>query len=238
MQEPTNPADRAKYAAARRALDYIEPGTRLGLGTGSTAAFLVRLLGERAIAGLVCVPTSSRTVALARECGVAVTTLEQAGALDLAIDGADEFDPDLNLIKGGGGALLQEKIVAAAAARMLVIADAGKQVQQLGAFSLPVEVVRFGHGATLTHIARLIASEDVDGREMTLRKRNGEVFVTDEGHYIYDLALGRIGDPSGLATRLNALPGVVETGLFIGLAEAAIIGHEDGRAEVIQPRGH
>lgn len=238
MQEPTTPADRAKYAAARRAIEFVEPGMRLGLGTGSTAAFLVRLLGERAIAGLVCVPTSSRTVALAGECGVAVTTLEEAGALDLAIDGADEFDPDLNLIKGGGGALLQEKIVAAAAARMLVIADAGKRVQRLGAFSLPVEVVRFGHGATMAHIAKLIGAEDVDGREMTLRKRNGDVFVTDEGHHIVDLALGRIGDPPGLATRLNALPGVVETGLFIGMAEAAIVGHEDGRAEVVRPRSH
>ncbi|MFV0474584.1 MAG: ribose-5-phosphate isomerase RpiA [Pikeienuella sp.] len=235
MREPTDPTDRAKFAAARRALDFVEPGMKLGLGTGSTAVHLVRLLAERPGAkDHVCVPTSSRTAALAAECGLRVTTLEEAGALDLAIDGADEFDPAMNLIKGGGGALLQEKIVAASAARMIVIADAGKAVATLGAFALPVEVVRFGWRSTMTRVERLLAAEDVDGRGIRLRERDGAPFVTDEGHHILDLDLRRIGDPAGLSSRLNELTGVVETGLFIGLAEAAVVGSEDGTADLVK----
>lgn len=235
MQEPTIPADRAKFAAARRALDYVEPGMRLGLGTGSTAFFLVRLLGERmADRDLFCVPTSSRTAALATECGLNVGALDDAGALDLTIDGADEFDLGLTLIKGGGGSLLQEKIVAAASARMVVIADKGKAVARLGAFPLPVEVVRFGWRSTMTHIERLLGAEDVDGCAVTRRMAGDAPLVTDEGHYILDLALGRIGDAPGLSARLERLPGVVETGLFIGLADVAVIGREDGGVDIVE----
>ncbi|QIE54315.1 ribose-5-phosphate isomerase RpiA [Pikeienuella piscinae] len=235
MQEPTTPAERAKFAAARRALDYVEPGMRLGLGTGSTAVFLVRLLGERmADRDLLCVPTSSRTAALATECGLNVRALEDVDALDLTIDGADEFDPGLTLIKGGGGSLLQEKIVAAASARMVVIADESKAVSRLGAFPLPVEVVRFGWRSTMRHIERLLATEDVDGRGVRRRTAGDEPFVTDEGHFILDLDLGRIGDAPGLARRLDSLPGVVETGLFLGLADAAIVGREDGGVDFVE----
>ena len=236
MKLPEDPADRAKFAAARRALDYVEAGMKLGLGTGSTANFLVRLLAEAPRAStLLCVPTSSRTASLAASLGLRVATLEEAGALDLTIDGADEIDPALNLIKGGGGALLQEKIVAAASRRMLVIADAGKPVSTLGAFPLPVEVVRFGWRATMGHVAKLLEREDVGGRAIRLRGGEAAPFVTDEGHHILDLDLRRIGDAPGLAIRLNALPGVVETGLFVGLAAGAVIGHEDGRAEIMEP---
>lgn len=234
MDMPDNPADRAKYASALKAMEFVKPGMKLGLGTGSTAVFLVKLLGEKmADAGLFCVPTSSRTAKLAAECGLKIGTLEEAGTLDLTIDGADEFDADLNLIKGGGGALLQEKIVAAASSRMVVIADKSKEVETLGAFLLPVEVVRFGWKSTMAHIEGLIANEDVDGRAAKLRMAAEAPYVTDEGHYIIDLDLRRIGDAPGLATRLNDLPGVVESGLFINIASAVVIGLENGEAELV-----
>lgn len=229
-------ADRAKRAAAARALAFVTPGMALGLGTGSTAAWLVRLLGERAQGGGfdgVCVATSSRTAALAQECGLRVAALDDVGRLDLTIDGADEFDPDLTLIKGGGGALLQEKIVAAASARMVVISDASKEVATLGAFPLPVEVARFGWRATQALIEAILAGEDVDGRDVALRMEGDEAYVTDEGHHILDLHLGRIGAAPRLAAALVAAPGVVETGLFIGMADAVVIGREDGGARVI-----
>ncbi len=158
-------------------------------------------------------------------------TLDQAGWLDLVVDGADEFDPHKNLIKGGGGALLQEKIVAAASDRMIVISDPSKEVQTLGAFDLPVEIVRFGWQTTTKLVARCLEGHDVDGRDWTLR--GDGPYVTDEGHYILDLKLGRIGDPEGLNRDLNLIPGVVETGLFCGLASTVIVGQEDGSARVI-----
>lgn len=230
-----SPGDRAKRAAALRALDWVEPGMVLGLGTGSTAAFMVDELGARVAAGLevTAVPTSGRTEGQAARLGIPLSSLEAAGRLDLTIDGADEFDPELRLIKGGGGALLQEKIVAAASARMVVISDASKEVATLGAFPLPVEVVRFGWGATEAAIAGLLAGWDVDRR--TIRRRTaGEVpFVTDEGHFILDLSLDRIGDPEELNAALNVIPGVVETGLFTGLASAVVIGAPDGTTRVI-----
>ncbi len=239
MLSSLSASDRPKHAAARAALDFVAPGMRLGLGTGSTAAFLVRLLGQRVRAGLdvVGVPTSSATEALARSEGIAVTTLDEAGMLDLTLDGADEFDPGLRLIKGGGGALLQEKIVAAASKRMVVIADPGKEVAVLGAFPLPVEVVRFGWRTTRARIAELLAGADVAGREVTLRERDGAPFVSDEGHHILDLHLGRIGDPDALHDRLLHLPGVVETGLFIGMASAVVVGQADGSARVLDRDG-
>jgi ribose 5-phosphate isomerase A len=154
---------------------------------------------------------------------------------DLTIDGADEADSALNLIKGGGGALLREKIVAAASGRLIAIADASKRVDALGAFPLPVEVVPFGIGATRRAIAEVLEDADVLGREVTLRQRDGAPFRTDGGHLILDLALGRIGDPAALDAALKAVPGVVETGFFCGICDLMVLGHGDGRTEVVEP---
>lgn len=231
------PSDIAKRSAAARALDFVKSGMTLGLGTGSTAAWFVRLLSERihetglAVTG---VATSNTTLWLARELGIPLREIDQTDTIDLTVDGADEFDVGLNLIKGGGAALLQEKIVASASDRMIVIADRGKQVRHLGAFPLPVEVVRFGHSRTRAAIGRLLETADVDGREATLRQSSGHAVVTDEGHYILDLHLGRIGNPPELARALSVLPGVVDHGLFIGLADAVIVGDENGEAELIE----
>ena len=234
MTEDLSPVDRAKVAAARRAADLVEDGMRVGLGTGSTAAWLVRCLGEAVAAGtrLTGVPTSRRTAELAREVGIEVVTLDEARWLDVTIDGADEFDGALNLIKGGGGALLHEKIVATASDRMVVIADAGKAVPTLGAFPLPVEVIPFGWQTTRALIEEALAGLDVAGREITIRTNGAAPFVTDEGNHILDLHLGRIGDPHRLSAALNALPGVVENGLFLDICDTVVVGHEDGRAEL------
>jgi ribose 5-phosphate isomerase A len=237
MTDALSPADRAKRAAAARALNYVETGMTLGLGTGSTADWMVRLLAERMKAeGLrvIGVPTSTRTAAQASALGIPLSTLDDAGWLDLTIDGADEFDGARRLIKGGGGALLQEKIVAAASDRMVVITDPSKQVKTLGAFPLPVEVVRFGHETTARLVARVLDAHGLGGRRMVLRPgHDGGAFVTDEGHHILDLHLGAIPDPERLNADLNVIPGVVETGLFCGLASAIVIGREDGTAQVI-----
>ncbi len=209
---------------------------KLGLGTGSTAGWFVDLLAQRMRAeGLTVtgIPTSSRTKAQAESLGIPMATLDQAGWLDLTIDGADEFDADLNLIKGGGGALLQEKIVASASDRMVVITDPSKQVTALGAFPLPVELVRFGAATTMRLIADLLQRHDVTGRTMTLRQGDDGPYITDEGHYIADLELARIGDPARLNTELNTIPGVVETGLFCGIASAVVVGEPGGTARVI-----
>ena len=235
-----DPVDRAKSAAARRALDWVEDGMRVGLGTGSTAEWLLRHLAERVreeglrITG---VPTSSGTRRRAEDLGIPLGSLDEGGALDLAIDGADEVGPDLALIKGGGGALLQEKIVAASAERMVVIADAAKSVERLGAFPLPVEVVRFAHRTTMRRIAAALEDEDVLGRDAALRMDGDEPYVTDEGHHIVDLSLRRIGDPRRLALVLSQVPGVVEHGLFVDMADVAILGRPDGGVDVRDARG-
>ncbi len=236
MTDDLPAAERGKRAAAARALEYVEDGMTLGLGTGSTAGWFVDLLAQRMrVEGLriTGVPTSSRTRAQAEALGIPLTTLDQAGWLDLTIDGADEFDARLNLIKGGGGALLQEKIVATACTRMVVITDPSKQVAALGAFPLPVELVRFGAAATRRLIGELLEQHDVAGCDMTLRHGEDGPYITDEGHYIVDLELSRIGDPALLNTDLNAIPGVVETGLFTGIAAAVVVGEPDGTARVI-----
>ena len=233
MIETLKPADRPKYAAAQAALDYIQDGMRVGLGTGSTAYWLVELLAQKVAAGgldVICVPTSSVTWAQAEKAGLNVTTLDDLGWLDLTIDGADEFDPEMTLIKGGGGALLQEKIVATASERMIVIADPSKQVEILGAYPLPVEVVKFGWQVTQGIIADLLNDIDVGGRQITRRMAGDAPFVTDEGHYILDLHLGRIAGAKALALMLNNIPGVVESGLFVGIADTIIIGQDDGTA--------
>ena len=238
MVQHLTPIDRAKFAAARRAVDLVEDGMKLGLGTGSTAAWMVRCLAERVRQEglrLICVPTSSRTAELARDMGLRVASLDDAGWLDLTIDGADEFDEDLSLIKGGGGALLQEKIVATASDRMIVITDASKEVRTLGAFPLPVEVIPFGGQASRMLIEELLAAMDVLGHHVSLRMNGARPFVTDEGNHILDLALGRIGNPRQLSLALNQVPGVVENGLFVDICDAVVIGHGDGRVELRDP---
>lgn len=223
-----------KRDAAAKALSFVEDGMRLGLGTGSTARHFVDLLAERVAAGLkvVGVPTSEVTRAQAERLKVPLTTLDETPELDLTIDGADEIDPALNLIKGGGGALLREKIVAAASARMIVIADASKQVPALGRFPLPIEVNMFGLEATRRAIAKVLDAAGCPAPLAVRNKPDGHVFVTDGGHMILDAACERILDPAALAARLHAVPGVVEHGLFIGLASFAIIASPGG-AEVV-----
>jgi ribose 5-phosphate isomerase A len=235
MSGELSPIDKAKFAAAKRATLYVESGMRVGLGTGSTAAWLVRCLGEMVrdeglrIKG---VPTSARTAKLARDVGIEVISLDEARWLDLTIDGADEYDGNLNLIKGGGGALLQEKIVATASDQMIVIADIGKQVETLGAFPLPVEVIPFGWQTTKTLIEETLIGIDVLGRSSTLRMNGDHPFVTDEGNHISDLHLNRIGHARQLSLVLNQIPGVVENGLFIDICDVVVIGYGDGRVEV------
>ena len=230
-------ADAQKRAAAARAVEFVRPGMRLGLGTGSTARHFVELVGERVRAGLkvVAVPTSQATRVDAERCGIPLTTLDETPELDLTVDGADEIAPDLNLIKGGGGALLREKIVAAASARMIVIADRSKWVDELGRFPLPVEVAPFGLGATLRAIDKAIAALQTSG-PLTLRQSaDGHAFVTDGGHWIVDAALGKIDDPAAMAHALSGIPGVMGHGLFIGLAQTAILAGPDGVSVVERP---
>lgn len=218
-------SDDLKKAAAEAALALVQPGMRLGLGTGSTAKLFVDGLGAKVAAGLdvVCVATSEATQAQALGLGIPMSTLDETPELDLTIDGADEIDGSLRLIKGGGAALLREKIVAAASKRMVVIADAGKQVATLGRFPLPIEVVPFGLEATRRAVAAAIADAGASG-ELVLRKRpDGSTLLTDGGHFILDAHLGSIADPERLAAMLNQVPGVVESGLFIGLATAAFV---------------
>ena len=223
-------SDAMKRQAAARALDFVRPGMRLGLGTGSTARHFVELLGDRVRAGLdvVGVPTSEATASDARRAGIPMTTLEETPRLDLTVDGADEIGPDLALIKGGGGALLREKIVASASADMIVIADDTKLVPALGAFPLPIEVVPFGLAATELAIGRALEWLSLPVRLKVRIGPGGHPFVTDSGHRIIDAALGRIADPDALAEALAAIPGVVEHGLFLGLAGTAIVAGPTG----------
>jgi len=222
--------DELKRQAAARALEAVRDGMKLGLGTGSTAKHFVELLGEKVRAGMkvIGVPTSEATRADAMRCGIALTTLDDVDRLDLTVDGADEIDPKLNLIKGGGGALLREKIVAAASDRMIVIADDTKWVSALGRFPLPVEVVSFGLAATRRAMAEAFAKCGISGQMVVRKGTDGHVFVTDGGHWIVDAHLGRIQDASRLAGLLSAIPGVVEHGLFIGLASTAILAGGQG----------
>ena len=235
MSGELSPIDKAKFVAAKRAADYVEDGMRVGLGTGSTAAWLVRCLGEQVRDGglrIKGVPTSTRTADLARDVGIEVISLDEAKWLDLTIDGADEFDSHLNLIKGGGGALLQEKIVATASDQMIVIADAAKEVENLGAFPLPLELIPFGWQTTQALVEETLISMDVLGRSSTLRMNGERPFVTDEGNYILDLHLQHIGNARQLALALNQMPGIVENGLFIDICDIVVIGDGQGGVEV------
>lgn len=219
-----------KQQAAQRALAYLANGMLVGLGTGSTAAKFVDLVGERVRQGLevTCVPTSEATRMQAERLGIALTTLDDVPFLDLTVDGADELDGHLRLIKGGGGALLREKIVAMASERMIVIADASKRVDVLGRYPLPVEAVRFGLSATRSLIAA-VASEAGCSGEITLRLgKDGQPFVTDSGNVLFDCAFKHIDNPEALDAALKGVPGVVENGLFLGIADVAVIAGPDG----------
>jgi ribose 5-phosphate isomerase A len=226
-----------KRQAAAVAVEWVRPGMRLGLGTGSTARHFVELLAERVRTGLnvVGVPTSEVTRADAERLGVPLTTLDDTPALDMTVDGADEIGPDLSLIKGGGGALLREKIVAAASARMVVIADESKWVPVLGRFPLPIEVMPFGIAATRRAVEAACAAAGCPGPAQVRQGRDGHAFVTDGGHWILDAGLERIANPAALAERLSQIPGVVEHGLFIGMAQAAILAGPAGARVVERP---
>ncbi|MEL7216158.1 MAG: ribose-5-phosphate isomerase RpiA [Pseudomonadota bacterium] len=231
---PLSDADLMKYRASRAALSEVRPGMMLGLGSGSTAEWFVKVLAEWSTlhdAKLTTVPTSERTGALARELGLNVVTLDAVGRLDLTVDGADEFDADLVLIKGGGGAHLREKIVARASDRMVVIADPGKEVATLGAFKLPVEVIPFGHAATRRLLADVLGGFGYQDDVITLRGGTETPYRTDEGNLIYDLDLEKIADARALAAALSQVTGLVEHGLFVGIASAVYLGHAHGGVE-------
>ncbi len=221
--------DEQRRQAAQAALEDVRPGMKLGLGSGRTAEHFVRALGERVRAGLavVGVPTSARTAELAREQGIPLTTLDDEPVLDLVVDGADEVDPALRLIKGGGGALLREKIVASAARRMTVVVDAAKIVDALGAFPLPVEVVPFGRTPVRLAIERAASRLGLSG-SFAWRQAGAGPYLTDGGNHILDVSLGRIDEPERLAQELDATPGVVEHGLFIGFASLVVVAGSDG----------
>jgi ribose 5-phosphate isomerase A len=233
----TSPDD-LKRAAAARAIEFVQPGMRLGLGTGTTARHFVELLGERVRDGLAitaAVPTSLATLTLAAKAGLPLSTLDETPELDLTVDGADEIAPDLTLMKGGGGALLWEKMVAAASARMIVIADDSKWVPVLGRFPLPIDVVPFGVAATRRAVEATAAACGCPGPVVQRLTTEGQPFVTDGGHYVLDASLGRIADPKALAARLAEIPGIAEHGLFIGLASAAILAGPDSVRVVTAP---
>jgi len=223
MADPKKPdcgsSDLEKAAAARASQHFVRDGNIVGLGTGSTAAYAVKLLGERVRAGLKIrgIPTSVQTRDRAATAGIPLTTLDEFQQIDVTIDGTDEFDPQLNLIKGGGGALLREKIIASASRQLVIIADSSKQVAVLGKFPLPVEVIPFAQPLVAARIAAL-------GATVKLRQdAKGSPFVSDEGHHILDCSFGQIPDPPALARTLSSMPGVVEHGLFIELATVVLM---------------
>lgn len=215
--------DREKQDVARAALTFIQSGQIVGLGSGSTSTFFIQFLGEKVRAGLQIqgVPTSIRVQQLAEQCGIPLVSLDQVNTIDVDVDGADEFDPKLQLIKGGGGALLREKIIASVSKKFVVVADSSKQVPVLGKFPLPVEVIPFAETVLTRRISEL-------GAKVTLRKaQNGSIYKTDEGHHILDCHFGKISDPEALALTLSGMPGVVEHGLFINLANVVLLAKDN-----------
>ena len=224
-----------KKAAAAKAVEFVEDGMKLGIGTGSTANEFIRLLALRVKEGLKVtgVATSERSEQLCRELGIPVASLDEMPSLDLDIDGADEIGPKMALVKGGGGALLREKIVAFASARMLVIADQSKLVKTLGAFPLPIEVNPFGFEATKLAIVDVAKSLGLSGN-ISLRVKNNKTFVTDGGHFILDASFSRISDPESLSNALFSIPGVVEHGLFLNLANKSVVAMANGEIKVLE----
>ena len=225
-----------KRAAALKALDFVQDGMKLGLGTGSTAEAFLEVLAPRLRGGLnvTSVATSERTAQKARSLGIPLAPLDQLAPLDLTVDGADEADRSFNLIKGGGGALLREKIVAASSKRMVVVADASKLVRRLGRFPLPVEVAEFGHGSTASRIAGATASLGYANVQIQLRQHDGAPFKSDSGNVIYDCAFASIKNAAKLAAALSAVPGVAEHGLFIGLATTLVIARTVDRVDLLE----
>ena len=222
--------DAQKRAAAEAAAALVKSGMTVGLGTGSTAAWFVRALAERRL-DIVGVPTSNATAELASSLGIVLKTLDEARSLDLTVDGADEIGPALSLIKGGGAALLREKLVWEASKRCVVIAEAAKRVPALGKFPLPIEVVAFGHVSTMARICDALVECDL-GVAPRLRMKDGTPVLTDNGNLIYDAACGRIEEPAALAAALKSVTGVVDHGLFLDLADLALIGTADGVVEI------
>jgi len=222
--------DEAKRAAAQRALELVKPGMRLGLGTGTTATHFVALLGEKVQAGfdVLCVPTSERTRAQAAALSIPLATIDECPELDLTVDGADEFDLQLRLVKGGGGAHLREKIVATASKRMVVIVDQSKKVATLGKFPLPVELTPFGLKVTMAAMARAAKAAGCEGKIETRKNPSGHAYISDNGNYIVDCFFGAIPDPEALAAGFVAIPGVIEHGLFLGIATGIISAGENG----------
>jgi ribose 5-phosphate isomerase A len=223
--------DQEKQLAGEAALRYVADGQVVGLGTGSTAVFAIRGLGDRVRAGLKLrgIPTSVRSRDLATELGIPLTTFDEVQEIDVTIDGADEFDPQLNLIKGGGGALLREKIVASASKKVIIVTDASKQVQVLGRFPLPVEVIKFAQALVAREITAL-------GAKVELRKdASGQAYLTDEGNHILDCSFGKIPDPHALARQLSDMPGIVEHGLFIGMASVVMMAKGTEVIEIKRP---
>jgi ribose 5-phosphate isomerase A len=210
--------DVEKEAAARASLRFVHDGAIVGLGSGSTATDVIRLLGERVRAGLKIrgIPTSRQTGELATALGIPLTTFAQIQEIDVTIDGADEFDPQLSLIKGGGGALLHEKVVAWASRQLVIVADSSKQVPVLGSFPVPIEVIAFAEPLVKRRVEAI-------GASVQLRQSNGRPFVTDEGHHILDCRFGQIPDTTALARKLSDMPGVVEHGLFINMASIVLV---------------
>jgi ribose 5-phosphate isomerase A len=220
-------ADAAKINAARGALEFVRPGMIVGLGTGSTAAHFVRLLAAQG-AKNTCVATSVATHELAQQLGLNVVSPDDVSTIDVTVDGADEIDPQFRLIKGGGAALLREKIIAASSKAMVVITDASKCVDTLGKFPLPVEITQFGRGLTTRKVEAALAAGQTRGKAVLLREKGGKPVITDGGNFILDCRCEQIGAPEALAAALSNIPGVVEHGLFIGIASAAVIGNENG----------
>jgi ribose 5-phosphate isomerase A len=225
-----------KHSAAARALDFVQDSMKLGLGTGSTAEAFLEVLAPRVRGGLAVIgaASSERTAAKARALGIPLAPLEQLAPLDLTVDGADEADRDLNLIKGGGGALLREKIVASASKRMVVVCDGSKLAPRLGRFPLPVEVTEFGHSLTAANLQAAIATFGYTGVPIVLRQRDGAIYKTDGGNVIYDCHLGSIGDAAKLAGVLKSVTGVVEHGLFIGLATTLVVADSADAVQVLE----
>jgi ribose 5-phosphate isomerase A len=226
-----------KRAVAAKALDYVQDGMKLGLGSGSTAEIFVEMLAPRVRGGekLLCVPTSEKTATLARKLGLTLAPLDDLAPLDLTVDGADEADRNLDVIKGGGGMLLREKIVAAASRKMIVIADESKLVPRLGKYPLPVEVVEFGHKSTAARLGVALSAAGYAHVPMTLRQKGGATFRTDSGNVIYDIAFGVIQNAPKLAGAISAVPGVVEHGLFIGIATTLLIAGPGDIAVITRP---